>query len=80
MAQGLSKRSLDLAGHKTSVALEPEFWQALERLAEAQGLSLRGLIAAIDAGRPADRPLASACRVAALLAAHSPADKPEKPG
>ncbi len=54
-----------LAGHGTSLALEPEFWAALEALAAARSLSLAALIAAIDAGRGA-RPLASACRVAAL--------------
>jgi predicted DNA-binding ribbon-helix-helix protein len=61
----LRKRSLVLAGHATSLALEPEFWSVLEALAAARGLSLAGLIAAIDAGRGA-RPLASACRLAAL--------------
>jgi predicted DNA-binding ribbon-helix-helix protein len=62
---GLRKRSIVLAGHATSVALEPEFWAALEALAAVRGASLAGLIAAIDQGR-GDRPLASACRVAAL--------------
>ena len=54
-----------LAGHGTSLALEPEFWAVLEALAAARTLSLAGLIAAIDAERAA-RPLASACRLAAL--------------
>ena len=62
---GLKKRSLVLAGHGTSLALEPEFWAVLEALATARALSLAGLVAAIDADRGA-RPLASACRVAAL--------------
>ena len=62
---GLRKRSLVLAGHGTSLALEPEFWTVLEALAAARSLSLAGLIAAIDADRGA-RPLASACRLAAL--------------
>ena len=62
---GLRKRSLVLAGHGTSLALEPEFWTVLEALATARALSLAGLIAAIDADRGA-RPLASACRLAAL--------------
>ena len=61
----LTKRSLVLAGHGTSLALEPEFWAALEALAAARGMSLAGLVAAIDADR-GDRPLASACRLAAL--------------
>jgi predicted DNA-binding ribbon-helix-helix protein len=61
----LRKRSLQLAGHATSVALEPEFWAVLEDMAQARDLSLAGLIAALDAER-GRRPLASACRVAAL--------------
>ena len=61
----LRKRSLLLAGHATSVALEPEFWAVLEDMAQARELSLAGLIAALDAER-GRRPLASACRVAAL--------------
>lgn len=64
----LVKRSIQIAGHATSLALEPEFWAALKGMAEAQGLSLAGLIGRIDAGR-GKRPLASACRVAALRGA-----------
>ena len=62
---GLRKRSLVLAGHGTSLALEPAFWAVLEALAAARGLSLAALIAGIDAERGA-QPLASACRLAAL--------------
>ena len=62
----LVKRSVVLAGHATSVALEPEFWAALESLAAERRLSLAALVGQIDSGR-GDRPLASACRVAALL-------------
>jgi predicted DNA-binding ribbon-helix-helix protein len=62
---GLRKRSVLLSGHATSIALEPEFWAVLEEMARAQGSSLAGLIGRIDAARK-DRPLASACRVAAL--------------
>jgi predicted DNA-binding ribbon-helix-helix protein len=61
----LRKRSILLAGHATSVALEPEFWAVLDDWARADGLSLAGLIQRLDAGR-GRRPLASACRVAAL--------------
>ena len=61
----LRKRSVLLAGHATSIALEPEFWHALEEMARARGLSLAGLIGEIDSGR-GERPLASAARVAAL--------------
>jgi predicted DNA-binding ribbon-helix-helix protein len=62
----LEKRSLRLSGHRTSVALEPEFWAALERLAAARGCALGGLIEAVDAARGPARPLASALRVLAL--------------
>lgn len=65
----LKKRSLLLAGHATSLALEPEFWAVLETMAEAQGLSLAGLVARIDAERGLSL-LASACRVLALRWAH----------
>jgi predicted DNA-binding ribbon-helix-helix protein len=62
---GLRKRSINLSGHATSLALEPEFWAALEAMAAARGISLAALIVSLDETR-ADRPLASACRVAAL--------------
>ncbi|WP_075218201.1 ribbon-helix-helix domain-containing protein [Mongoliimonas terrestris] len=60
------KRSVSLAGHRTSVALEPEFWDAVERIAAERGQSLSGYVAAIDRARR-DRNLASALRVAVLL-------------
>ncbi|MCM5556902.1 ribbon-helix-helix domain-containing protein [Pleomorphomonas sp. JP5] len=59
------KRSLSLAGHRTSLALEPEFWAAAESLAERRGLSLAGLVLDIDRAR-GERNLASAVRVAVL--------------
>ena len=61
----LKKRSFSIAGHRTSVALEPEFWAALEDRARAEKLSLAAFVARIDEGR-GERPLASALRVAAL--------------
>jgi predicted DNA-binding ribbon-helix-helix protein len=63
---GLRKRSVQLSGHATSIALEPEFWAVLEGMAKARRSSLAALIASIDGARQG-RPLASACRVAALL-------------
>lgn len=65
---GLVKRSFSLAGHRTSVALEEEFWAVLLRMAQARGQSLSALVAGVDAARGPDRPLASALRVMALLA------------
>ena len=64
----LVKRSFTLAGHRTSVALEAEFWTALGQCAAAQGVPLATLVTRIDAGR-GDRPLASALRLHALAAA-----------
>ncbi|MEQ1771480.1 MAG: ribbon-helix-helix domain-containing protein [Devosia sp.] len=58
---------MTIAGHATSIALEPEFWDALEALAEQRGIKLVNLIEAID--RERDGPnLSSALRVAALRA------------
>ncbi|HYF07849.1 MAG TPA: ribbon-helix-helix domain-containing protein [Acetobacteraceae bacterium] len=63
----LRKRSFSLAGHRTSVALEPAFWTVLEQAAKARGVSLAGLVAQLDAERAQDgTPLASALRVWAL--------------
>ena len=62
----LEKRSITLAGHRTSVALEPEFWSALVAIAEREGQTLAGLVAVVDAARGPERPLASALRVFAL--------------
>ena len=61
----LKKRSVVLAGHATSVALEPEFWAILDRIADERGLSHAGLLVWIDQTR-GRRPLASACRLLAL--------------
>ena len=62
---GPVKRSVTIAGHQTSISLEPLFWQTLERAAAARALPLNALIAAIDAARiQSDDPpnLASALR------------------
>ena len=61
----LKKRSVLLAGHATSVALEPEFWAVLDEIAAHDGLTAAGLVARIDTQR-GRRPLASACRLTAL--------------
>ncbi len=51
-----SKRSVTIAGHETSVSLEPMFWRELERAAERSGKPLSALIAEIDAARLDTRP------------------------
>lgn len=63
---GPVKRSVTIAGHETSISLEPVFWEALKGAAESRSLPLNALIARIDAGRiESDDPpnLASAIRV-----------------
>lgn len=63
----LRKRSFALGGHRTSVALEPAFWAALEAMARQRAVSLAALVAEVDAGRAEPTlPLASALRVLAL--------------
>jgi len=64
----LEKRSLSLSGHRTSIALEPEFWAALAALAEGEGMTLVALITRLDATRAPEQKLASALRVFALHA------------
>ncbi|MFN3774277.1 ribbon-helix-helix domain-containing protein [Sphingomonas parapaucimobilis] len=62
---GPVKRSITIAGHQTSISLEPVFWAALEDAAVAHALPLSALVAEIDALRiVADDPpnLASAIR------------------
>jgi predicted DNA-binding ribbon-helix-helix protein len=61
----LKKRSFALSGHRTSVALEEEFWAVLDGEAKATGQSLAALVAHIDLTR-GTRPLASALRLHAL--------------
>ena len=61
----MQKRSLSIAGHRTSIALEPEFWTGLEALAEARGLPLTALIREIDEERDGPN-LSSSLRIAVL--------------
>lgn len=53
-----------IAGHRTSISLEPEFWDELKRLARENGETLRSLIARVDAVRQGN--LSSALRVFVL--------------
>ena len=61
----VQKRSLAIAGHRTSVSLEAAFWDALKRIAVLDGVSLAALVAKVDAGRGKAN-LSSALRVYAL--------------
>lgn len=64
----LHKRSVTIAGHRTSLSLEPEFWAALREAAKSRGWPLARLIGEID-GRRAGRNLSSAVRVFLLAEA-----------
>ncbi|WP_320179226.1 ribbon-helix-helix domain-containing protein [Roseovarius pacificus] len=60
------KHSLTLRGHRTSVSLEDEFWQAFRDIAQQRGQPLNALAAEIDAERGVDIGLASAIRLFVL--------------
>lgn len=61
----MDKRSLSIAGHRTSIALEPEFWAALEAMAAEKSQTMAALIREIDENRQTTN-LSSATRVAVL--------------
>ena len=65
--QGPVKRSVTIAGHRTSISLEQEFWDALNEMAVEKATSLAGLITIIDETRGRTN-LSSALRVAVLKA------------
>ena len=51
MKSSVSERSIVIAGHKTSVSLEDEFWKSLKEIAGERGMTLAELVAAIDGNR-----------------------------
>ncbi|BCW88776.1 hypothetical protein sos41_19180 [Alphaproteobacteria bacterium SO-S41] len=58
------KRSISIAGHRTSISLEPIFWEVLKEIAKAEKCSLAAIVAQIDEARvPGDSSLSSAIRV-----------------
>jgi predicted DNA-binding ribbon-helix-helix protein len=67
MSERIVKRSVSVAGHRTSVSLEEPFWDVLRLLAERRGISVQSLIGRIDAAR-AEQNLSSAIRVHVLNA------------
>ncbi len=73
----LRKRSVTIAGHRTSLSLEEAFWQALKDQARAEGLSTAALIERIDRERTTN--LSSALRVYLLQRARQgPEEEPGK--
>ena len=65
MKSAVIKRSIDIAGHKTSVSLEDAFWKALKEIAGGRHMTLSDLVAAIDTSRQ-HRNLSSAIRLFVL--------------
>lgn len=70
---GQRKRSVTIAGHRTSISLEDEFWAALRDAAASREMPLAALVAEIDAGR-GRRSLSSAIRVFLLNEARTGRD------
>jgi predicted DNA-binding ribbon-helix-helix protein len=66
--RALKKRSFSILGHRTSIALEAEFWAALEAQAREERVPLVMLVKRIDGAR-GERNLASALRIYALMRA-----------
>jgi predicted DNA-binding ribbon-helix-helix protein len=64
-ATSIVKRSIAIAGHRTSVSLEDAFWTALGRIATRRGISVAALVAEIDRGRDGAN-LSSAIRIHVL--------------
>jgi predicted DNA-binding ribbon-helix-helix protein len=65
MKTSVAKRSIVIAGHKTSVSLEDAFWKTLKEIADRRHLTLSDLVAAIDSGRQRGN-LSSAIRLFVL--------------
>lgn len=64
MSGTVKKRSVEIAGHRTSLSLEEAFWRALKRIAARDGVSINRLIERIDRERGGN--LSSAVRVYVL--------------
>ena len=74
---GVVKRSISIAGHRTSISLEEAFWLELQNIAARRGMSVQRLVGEIDEGR-AGQNLSSALRVFVLreaLAQKGPTDR-----
>jgi predicted DNA-binding ribbon-helix-helix protein len=77
MKSTIVKRSIALAGHKTSVSLEDAFWKSLREIARARGETVSALVGDIDANRQRNGNLSSAIRLYVLA---SYANRPDLQG
>jgi predicted DNA-binding ribbon-helix-helix protein len=72
------KRSVEIAGHKTSISMEPLFWDLLKAAAAQDDVPLNALVARIDAERlEVDHPPGLASAIRLWLVAHSGKDRRE---
>jgi predicted DNA-binding ribbon-helix-helix protein len=78
MKSPVVKRSIVIAGHKTSVSLEDEFWDALKEIASRRNVTLSDLVASIDASRSQGN-LSSAIRLFVLDYFRSSSDGARQP-
>jgi predicted DNA-binding ribbon-helix-helix protein len=62
----VAKRSLTVAGHRTSISLEDPFWEGLSAIAASRRQSVAAIVASIDRGRTTDTNLSAAIRLAVL--------------
>ncbi len=76
MGDGILKRSVSIAGHRTSVSLEEPFWEVLREIADQDALSVQALIGRIDAER-GEQNLSSAIRVFVLTRLREAASRPD---
>lgn len=65
--RAIRKRSVTIAGHRTSVSLEQAFWDALREIAERRGLSLARLVGEIDRANPRAPGIASGANLSSAL-------------
>ncbi|HYM32526.1 MAG TPA: ribbon-helix-helix domain-containing protein [Candidatus Cybelea sp.] len=77
MLTTVKKRSVVVAGHRTSVSLEAAFWDALRAIAQREHKTLNQLVSDIDQSRSGN--LSSAIRVYVLHKVRGPADEAEAP-
>jgi predicted DNA-binding ribbon-helix-helix protein len=75
VASGISKRSIVIKDHKTSVSMEDQFWSALKEIAADRGLTLSELVTSVDQDRGDVGNLSSALRTF-VLARYRPALAP----
>ncbi|MEX0810289.1 MAG: ribbon-helix-helix domain-containing protein [Dongiaceae bacterium] len=79
--QAIRKRSVSIAGHRTSLSLEPAFWDALRALAQERGRSINAIIEEIDqaASQSGARDINLSSAVRVHLLRHAQQTRPSSP-